>query len=967
MSHLNGTGLKAVLMTSAAIVAVAAHPAAAQSQKTFDIPAEDAALAVPAFVQQSGLQVLATSADLKGIETNAVHGSLSVDAALGALINHTGLTIKTHDADSAVLVRTSAAVAAQDPAPAATSDTPSQEVVVVGMRKSLRDALEVKRQQTGVMEAISSKDIGALPDVTIAEELDRLPGVTASRDRGNDSQASIRGLGARMVLGTVNGREVASSEPDRNVRWEIYPSEVISGVSVYKSSEAKLISGGISGTVDIQTIHPLDYRGPEWVVRAGPVYYNGGTAFPGYDGLGYRGAISFVKKLTPDLGIVIGVTSQKQKNGYESVQGWGYNSGADNGPVLASQPTTNYNTPWGAQSEGDRLTETRFGVSGGLQYRPSQSFQLSYDVLYSDIKIDEDQDQAWYGNNVWGNWDGGNYQNYKDGATQSGKLPTIQNGDIVAASTTWAPDNSVVAHYTEDKKLLVTGLNGKWTEGAWTVTADGSYSKAERYNLWAANEFQYWPALMSYDFTGRPSITVSSPPQSNAQTPNSGQWTEGAVTDTLSALHLDARRDFSGGFWTSLLFGVRLSDRTKDLGSGSATIAPTAASVSSSLLVPYTFKHFDIPTMLTGDFNALAAALYPANSFNVNPKSTPITDRVKEKVAEAYVEGTYASELGGVPVDGNAGLRVLNVKTDSAGSQTVAGAWVETPPGSGNWVQQMTTTPVTGGVTYTKLLPSVTARFDFGDGKYFKLSAAEVVSRPPLNDMIITRQISSTAPYTGSSGNPYLKPFEAAQVDASYEWYYGKDSLAAISAYYKNVDNYVGYSTRQETISGNVYTLTSPVNANKGGYIDGVELTWQTPFSFLPGGDHFGLYSNYAYVQSNLKEMAANLPLNGLAQNTATLDLWYSDHGLDLRLGSKYHSTYTAIYGWDDTQLIRVRPEATVDFSAGYTVNSAIQVRLQANNLLNTPLRTYDDNRPTRLGRYDLYGQRILLDITFRH
>ncbi len=120
-------------------------------------------------------------------------------------------------------------------------------------------------------------------------------------------------------------------------------------------------------------------------------------------------------------------------------------------------------------------------------------------------------------------------------------------------------------------------------------------------------------------------------------------------------------------------------------------------------------------------------------------------------------------------------------------------------------------------------------------------------------------------------------------------------------------------------------------------------------------------------MQSNLKEMAANLPLNGLAQNTATLDLWYSDHGLDLRLGSKYHSTYTAIYGWDDTQLIRVRPEATVDFSAGYTVNSAIQVRLQANNLLNTPLRTYDDNRPTRLGRYDLYGQRILLDITFRH
>ncbi len=59
--------------------------------------------------------------------------------------------------------------------------------------------------------------------MTIAESIARLPGVNATRDRGNDSQAVVRGLGARLVLGTVNGREVASSEPDRNVRWEITP------------------------------------------------------------------------------------------------------------------------------------------------------------------------------------------------------------------------------------------------------------------------------------------------------------------------------------------------------------------------------------------------------------------------------------------------------------------------------------------------------------------------------------------------------------------------------------------------------------------------------------------------------------------------------------------------------------------------------------------------------------------------
>ena len=102
--------------------------------------------------------------------------------------------------------------------------TALDEVVVTGYRKSLEDSLEVKRNSELVVEAVTGGDIGALPDVTIAESLVRLPGINGTRDRGNQSQATLRGLGPRLVLGLVNGREVASSEPSRNVRWEIYPS-----------------------------------------------------------------------------------------------------------------------------------------------------------------------------------------------------------------------------------------------------------------------------------------------------------------------------------------------------------------------------------------------------------------------------------------------------------------------------------------------------------------------------------------------------------------------------------------------------------------------------------------------------------------------------------------------------------------------------------------------------------------------
>ena len=178
-----------------------------------------------------------------------------------------------------------------------------EEIVVTGVRKSLRDALAIKEDQTGVVEVLSSQDIGALPNVTIAETLKHLPGINTTRDRGNDSQAAIGGLGPRMVLGLLNGREIATSEPDRNVRWEIFPSEIVSGVQVFKTSHADLISGGVSGTIDIQTIRPLDYNGPQFVASAGPVFYDGGSHLPDYSTLGYRGSAAYIPRLTSDLAL----------------------------------------------------------------------------------------------------------------------------------------------------------------------------------------------------------------------------------------------------------------------------------------------------------------------------------------------------------------------------------------------------------------------------------------------------------------------------------------------------------------------------------------------------------------------------------------------------------------------------------------------------------------------------------------
>jgi TonB-dependent receptor len=973
---------RAALMGSVAVVAVLAQPAAAQD-KAFNIPAQDAVSAVPSFVQQSGLQVLATANDLKGIKTNAVQGNMSADAALAALISNTGLTVKSRDGASAVLGRVATAESKATDA-AATAPADNQEVVVVGMRKSMRDALATKRAEPGVVEVVSSKDIGVLPDVTIAETLDRLPGLNVTRDRGNDSQAAIRGLGPRMVLGLINGREMASSEPDRNVRWEIFPSEVVSGVEVFKSSEAKLVSGGISGTVDIQTIRPLDYHGPALTLRAGPVYYDGGTSLPNYDGMGYRASGAYVTKLTPDLGWVVAASVQRQKNGYENIMGGGWNTvgGGLPGPVSPAVGAPLVETPWGASFEEKAITTDRNSLSSSLQWKPSDIFEGRFDILESDIKINEQDNGGWYTD--WGNWGG-----YEVGTTAAPGFTNnvIDNGALVKTDMTFnSTYHPYVAHYEQDMKLFATGANGKWRMNDWTIVADVAYSQAERYGIWQAAEMNNNAGKASYDYRGaHPSITVQISAWDAAQAGqlfvNNGDADVSHTKDELTTANLDFDRHLNGGFWTSLKFGARYSSRAKfdtTFQGGFAggyrtatplaafTSAPISATLAKSLFIPWNYKNFTVPTFIAGDFNTVATALYgAAGDAALNPdfKHLPFGSEVDENVAEAYLEGTYESTFAGVPVDGNLGLRVVNVDSSSFGPQTVT-------PVSG----PSTTTNVTLGQNYTKVLPSFLARFTVSDGAYLKIGVSQALSRPPLNDLRVDRSynVTGTPPYSGGGGNPYLKPYMADQLDVSYENYFRKDGLFAVSAYAKNISNFIGINTVTETLPGIAQPINfnSPHNRTKNGTLSGVEFTYQTPFYFIPGFEKFGIYSNAAFTASNIKENNPTgnpYPMNGVAKTTATLDLWYADDRFETRLGFKYHTPFTILYGWDSGALTALRSELTADFSASYKISEHLQLRFQAGNLLNTPLRTYTNNNPAEIERTDYYGHRYLLDLTYKY
>ena len=843
----------------------------------------------------------------------------------------------------------------------------TEEVVVVGLRGSLEKSLEVKQTSKFVMEALDLSDIDAIPDVTIADAIVRLPGVNGARDRGNESQAAIRGLGPRMVFGTVNGAEVASSEPGRSIRFEQYPSELVSAVQIYKTQSADMIAGGIAGSVNLETVSPLLYRGPEFNLRAGGIEYDGGRDIPDYGTLGNRFSGSWTKKVNDRFGFALGLARQQQKNAYPSLQAWGFNTGGlgqDNLPAGGGDLTGHGDfgyVPWGAQTEVKKLTTNRDAALGVLEFKPSDTVRIKVDSLYTKYKIDEQQNQTWYQD--IGNWDNGEAGGYSNATI-------VDHRAVAITANEWTGGiRNVLAAYNQKNSVFSNGLKMQFFGiKSWVLSTDVDYSKAKRDNFWNALYLDDFGSPFSYDLRGTPSVSV--PAGSSAASPQTAQlgvndWNEGSVLDDgLFSARLDVSKHRSGAL-SGIDFGVRFSDRDKKTiwkaytWTGAQGLlwnwdAPNPAQFPAGFLSSYT-----LDSLRTGPF--LNAPSYEAAVGALTGGRTDFSSlgtigaaegswpswQVKERDWAGYVKLDFEGSFGGVKYNANAGLRLENIETRSFEIRSDASA--------GNSVVN----------SYTKPLPSASINFTFDDKRILRIGLGRAISRPPLDELRAGQYISAVEQSReGNTGNPYLEPFTSDQIDVAYEWYFAKESLLAVALYYKNIENYVGYTSFEvETATGSRVAVWAPKNG-PGGHIQGVELTFQMPFT-----SYLGIYSNYALADTNITEFAPEgnpYPMAGLARHTATVDLWLSFQKFEARLGYKYHSPYTTGFEWAGSSLRRLDAEQNLGLNLAYHLTKKLSVRLQGNNLTNEPLRLTQNNDDQDVRRYDVYGRTYLADLTFK-
>jgi TonB-dependent receptor len=309
-------------------------------------------------------------------------------------------------------------------APVVAQDTGSEEVIeeiiTTGIRGSLQRSMDVKRSSSGVVDAISAEDIGKFPDQNLAESLQRITGVSISRERGEGSQVTVRGFGPEYNLVTINGRQMPThSEPSRSFDFADLASEGVAGVQVYKTGRADVPSGGIGSTINISTPQPLTAQ-PTASLAAKTVFDTSTRA--GDDITPELSGIYIDRFMNDTVGVAITASYQERNSGVNAalVNGWYTRPGDDliccdedgelqNGllvPVDAdninrpTSPDENYSIPQSMAYNFAEYRTERTNAQLVLQWAPTDNVTTTLDYIRSEFDLERSYSDfsAWFNN-----------------------------------------------------------------------------------------------------------------------------------------------------------------------------------------------------------------------------------------------------------------------------------------------------------------------------------------------------------------------------------------------------------------------------------------------------------------------------------------------------------------------------------------------------------------------------------------
>jgi iron complex outermembrane receptor protein len=902
------------------------------------------------------------------------------------------------------LLLTAAGVAHAQDATAPSTDT-VEEITVTGIRAGIENAIAMKKTSSSIVEAVSAEDIGKLPDTSIAESLARLPGLTAQRLDGRAQSISIRGLGPDYNTVLLNGREQVSTGDNRGVEFDQYPSEILSGVLVYKTPDAALIGQGLAGTADLQTIRPLKYGKRVLSANARYEFNSEDKLNPDAKDTGHRFSATYVDQFLNDtLGVAVAVSDISTPTQSRRFNAWGYPTTASGDLVIG-----------GAKPYVQSNNLKRTGVIGVLEYSPTDKFRTSLDLYYSEFR----EKQILRGIELPLYW--------SSAVLQPGY--TAQDGLITQGTYTGVKGVMRNDLNTRNTKLKSAGWNIAYdTDNGWTLSADLSHSDAKRRDVILESYSGTGPAgvgatdTMTFNTTPGAGTTFGSTldytnstlfmltdPQGWGAGANGGAATGGALTqagfyntpaikDELNAIRLEAERELAWGPINKVEFGYNASRREKSkevhesfltFGGTIAQGAPLSRPIPQAALIgTVSLELIGIKAMLAYDPTYLLDNGVYTLIADQSPAVQTRNWGVKEDVQIAYAKFDIDSTVGSIPVKGNTGLQVVYTDQSSTG--------VRVNPAD-------TAHPTTndGGDKYTYVLPSLNLTFDLSNETFLRFGAARTLARARMDELRASQSfnqnlanLQSTDPNTSyfstEGGNPELRPYIADGVDLSLEKYFGRSAYISAAAYYKKLSNFVNSSAStiedfspflslltpaQQALLGTTQGLAKAPQNGKGGYIRGIELSASvTGDIFFEPLRNFGLIISGSYTDSSVKldENSAAIDMPGLSKKVVNTTFYYENNGFNARISNRYRSKFLGeVAGLSAARIYRtVDTESVLDAQIGYEFREGsldgLSILLQANNITDEPFKTYENGDPRRTVDYQKYGTTYMVGVSYR-
>ena len=975
-------------MIPAATAQVAAQPVT--QNLSFEIPAQAAEQALKRFTELTKFQLIYAPEVVRGIVTKAVSGVMSPREALTRMLEGSSV-VMVDTGTNAVTLRS--ARNADNGAGNGVENNALQTVSVTGIRKAIEDAISVKRNSDSIVESISAEDIGKLPDVSIAESIGRLPGLAAQRVAGRAQTISIRGLSPDFATTLLNGREQVSIGDNRSVEFDQYPSELMSGVTVYKTPDAGLVGQGLSGTIDMQTVRPLAYKERAVTLNARREA-NSLPSVADTKSSGKRLSASYIDQFADrTVGIALGYSHLDS-------------------PILSNQPAlyipwaatdrTAIGVPKGASASSGVVSTARGGANtrdalmATLEWRPSSTWTSVVDAYASKFV----QTQTDHTLELPLSVSAAYAPAFKYTATRVSDNQVLTGGTVSGASPLI---RGIYANREDSIKSL--GWNNKFKLDGWSLLADVNVSKAQRDEQTlesnamlrdAAGKLIFDTLNVNWAAGGMPSI-IPTMNYADASKLNIGTTRFGAgygtvthVEDQLQGFKLVANApvpSFLGGLFSDADLGLNYASRSKSKSQPSGSITAKSRvvggiSTSSSDLLgsPVGLNFANAGSIPSWDVPGVTAKYMNfAPSISAGSFQAGSVWAVDEKITTAFAKANVDSLWGGVKVRGNMGVQIQSTEQSST-----TRVWDSTATAGNNFK------PFTDGASYTDVLPSMNLVMSLADDQTVRMGLAKQLARPRVDQLgagqTFNVNLTTFAP-SGSGGNAKLDPWRANAFDLSYEKYFAKKGYVAAAVFYKKLTSYIyqltqtdhdfGSLTTGTTATTKIGNFTSPFNG-QGGSLNGLELTASVPLNLLTAGlDGFGVIASTSITNSSItiqdpsSNIGSNLPLPGMSKNVSNLTVYYEKDGFSSRISQRQRSDFVGeITGFGAARTLRyVKGERVVDLQFGYNFGQdtlkGLSLVLQVNNLTNTPYETYSDTSDKQ-AEYAKYGRTVLMGANYK-